>query len=156
MADNIATYASIIILLVVGVLGVGAAFSGATHTYTETADYALGTDITYGNETTVNISHPPATTFYDNETLTNTTDDVLTESIDYRWNTTRGGLTVYNTSNTSVGGELTLDYAYEGHTDRARAAANVLGLGYRIGAISLLIGGAVVVARWTSWAGGGR
>jgi hypothetical protein len=147
---SIGTYASVFILLVIGALAAGAAFNGSTHVFVES------------DNVTVNYSTPqavdtdqPAETFHDNETVSNQSGSTLTEGTDYDWNTSTGEVTFYNTSATSEGNTATVDFAYDGHSDRATSNRDVLSLLYRIGALGLLVGAAVVLSKWTGWISGG-
>lgn len=149
---RIGTFAAIVLLVIVGLLGASAAFSGATHTYSATETFSMGT-----SQTTFETSpsQTPVTSFYDNETATNSSGTTLTEGTDYDWNTTDGNLTVYSTASTD-NEDITLDYWYEGHTNRSASIQQVLSLVFEIGAILMLLGGALVVIQWTTWIGGGR
>lgn len=151
MSKNISTYAGVVILLVVGVLATGAAYSDATHVYaeseTQSVDYSAA--VAVSPEQSVDA-------FRDNETVLNASGSQLVEGTDYDWNTTSGEVTFYNTSNTTEGADATVEYAYDGYSDRASANRDVLGLVYRIMAMSLLVGAGLVVVTWAGWIGGGR
>jgi hypothetical protein len=149
---SIGTYAGVVVLLIVAVLSTSAAFTGATQVYTETDNVTV--DYTSEHPT---VTSQAAASFLDNETVTNETGETLVEGVDYDWNTTTGNVTFNDTSKTSVGETVTVDFAYNGYSDETIASRDVLGLAFRIGAILTLVGAAVVIGKWTSFiTGGGR
>lgn len=151
--SRITTYAAIVVLLVVGVLAAGSAYQTATHIYSDTEQV----NVSYGATVPVHPSQP-AESYLDNETLTNVSGTDLIEGEDYDWNTTTGEITFYNTSATKNEDTATINYSYQGHSDRALMGRGVLSTVYKITAVGLLLGAAGVLGRWSGWltSGGGR
>lgn len=146
---KIETYGAILFVLIVGLFAAGAAFAGATTVYSNTDD------VTVDYSTDVEVTpERNATSFLDNETVTNSTGAQLVEGTDYDWNTSTGAITFYNTTATTDGNTATASYEYNAYSDRTLAMKGVISTLFRLLAAASLLGGGLVVARWTGWIGG--
>lgn len=147
--SNIGKLGAVLVLLAVGSLAAGASFSGATHVFTVTGESVT---VDYDTDTTVSAADV-AVSFYDNETIYNTTGN-LAEGDDYEWNTENGTIDWNNTSQTTDGEVVSIDYAYDAPSQRSRDLSGVLQLmGYGLG-VTLLFAGGLVVLGWLSNTGG--
>lgn len=112
-------------VVLVGVLGiawaVGAQYQAAPE-QTYTANESVAASV--GNWTAVGPSY--AQSFYDNETITNSSGTQLQEGTDYDWNTSTGAVRWYDTSSVSDGEQMQIDYAYSAKTEQARTARKIL------------------------------
>jgi len=152
--SDVTTYAAVVLLIVVGALGAGAALEGGTHEFTDTDGFVVGDSINYSEPAAVTVSQTPVTEFYDTENVTNATGDQLIEGTDYDWNTSTGELTLINTSSTSDGDSVEIVVDYAANTDRSQSIGAVLELVYRVLAIGFLLGAGYVVIQWTGLVGG--
>lgn len=92
-------------------------------------------------------------TYLDNETIVDSGGTTLTEGTDYEWNTSVGNVTWIDTTETSEGETVTIDYAYRQPTDGTRLTAGIMGIfGGLIGVLLLVAG---VGAMWDITGGGG-
>lgn len=147
---DITTYGALMFVLAVGLFAAGAAYTGATHVYTD--EDAVTVD--YDTNQSVSPDRSPES-FRDNETVRNASGSTLVEGVDYDWNTSTGSVAFYNTSNTSSGNTAEVAYAYDAYTDRTTGIQSVLGLLFRVLLVSSLIGGGLVVTHWLGLLPGG-
>lgn len=115
---------AVVIAAVLGILwAVGAEYQDAPEADYSQTDEAITADV--GNWTPVDAPDD-ARSFYDDETVTNSSGATLSEGTDYEWNTSTGELYWYDTSSVSDGEQMAVDYNYSAPTQTARNLKTVL------------------------------
>lgn len=132
-------------------VGIGVAWSAGA-AYQDTPEEVHTTEnetivVDYQNKTAVDAPDY-ALTFYDNESVYNSSGAELVEGTDYTWNTSTGEVTWKNTSSTSDGENATITYSYDAKIANARAMRDVIALPIR-----LALPAAILVALVVSVAG---
>jgi len=129
MKELRALFSGVLLLAVVlaGVMGVawavGAQYQDAPETTHSVTDEAATADV--GNWTSVDAPDY-ATSFYDNETITNSSGTQLQEGSDYDWNASTGSIRWYDTASVDDGESMSVDYSYRSKTETARNLKFVL------------------------------
>lgn len=112
--------------VVIGVVGVswavGAQYQHGPQTTETVASESITVDV--GNWTPVNAP-TYAQTFYDNETVRNSSGATLVEGTDYKWSTTNGSIYWYSDGDFNDGATASVDYAYSAPTEESRTMKTI-------------------------------
>jgi predicted cobalt transporter CbtA len=107
-------------LLATGVLAASQAYQDTPTTVETVGNESLVQDV--GNWTAVEASGGTGVTgFYDNETVRNSSGDVLTEGEDYEWDAESGSIRFFESSSTEDGSNASISYAYDRRPEQATA-----------------------------------
>jgi hypothetical protein len=152
--------ALVVSLLLAATIGfawaIGAEYDDAPEANHTVTNEQLTADV--GNYTRVDAPDH-ALSFYDNETVTNSSGGTLQEGSDYEWNASDRTIYFYNSStHVSDGEQVEIDYAYTSKIETARGLKTILGIPIRyvypfgiLVALAVSIGGvAVALVKWFS------
>lgn len=139
--STIGKFAALSLLVVVGVLAIGTAFTASAVTHTVTNE-TIEQDV--GNTSPVAVQED-VVSYGDNATVYNATGVELVEGTDYDWNTSTGEVAWQDTASTTDGANATISYAYDRPSQRSRGLANTLYYGGYAMVFLVLFGGAAKV-----------
>jgi hypothetical protein len=112
-----------VLIFIVGIAwAVGAQYEQAPGTNESVAGESITVDV--GNWTAVDAPDY-ARSFYDNETVRNSSGATLTEGTDYEWSASNASIYWYSGGNFNDGETASVDYAYTAPVEQARVLKNV-------------------------------
>jgi len=111
------------VFVVTLLLGANAAYASPSSTTVETVSDEEMT-VNYTVESSADAEY--ARNFLNNETITDSDGNTLSEGTDYDWNTSNGNVTWYDTAETTSGETVTIDYAYNRPTEGTRLTFGIM------------------------------
>jgi len=130
------------VFVVTILLGANAVYASPSSTTTETVSGEQMT-VNYSVESSADAEY--ARTFLNNETITDSDGNTLTEGTDYAWNTSNGNVTWFDTAETAADEIVTIDYAYQRPTEGTRLTHGITSIfGALLGVLMLVAGVSVM------------
>lgn len=129
---SVAVAASIVLL---GIFVISAIYGGmATNVHT-----VEGESITADVGNTTQVAEDYGESYYDNESITNSSGTLLVEGDDYDWFTSNGSVQWYDTGNVSDGEEMSIDYAFDAKPERPRESIGVMSSAFRLAGVIIIV-----------------
>lgn len=142
MEDNFKQVVTLAILLIVGVYLVGAVYGSVPASETTTV---TNESVTINYSTSIQVSETYGETYFDNETVYNSSGAELTEGTDYEWYPDNQSLRFYSTTSTTEGNEANVTYSFDAKPGMARSAIGPISSSFALGAVAVIVAVAALI-----------
>lgn len=154
MSDTLKTVAVAAAIIIAGLFAVSAIFGAMPASELVTVDNETITADVGG---TTQVSEDYGESYYDNESITNSSDTELVDGTDYEWNTDNGTVSWFDTANVSDGEQMSISYALDAKPAMARNSVGVVATAFELVALAVIaLTAGLVLASAGVLGGGGR